>query len=324
MTEKQQILEAFKSLDFDTLQNLLDDNKSYMEVSKDLFLSTLKEKIDGYENLKSYENVVEGICNHCNKGCKAYMFKAENFPSLPLYFEEKDGKIIDIYLCNSLKYDNSDKDNWNISFSFYEEEKVAFKPTMEYSITLQRIEKAVEEFNYLESLGLVPIQDVVHWYNKYKLLAKELDLDNPFDKIKYKAYEHIDSLYGIVSNLVRSLKKNDLAKNALDVYSKIQTENEKSLVEWLLENNKNYFSELKKTDNWEKTGFLILETNPNLLVDCMGYLEGFIFNEIYDNHLQEIMEKYKPTIEHFEQNGGSVECSLESYLKLHNKYLDLL
>jgi hypothetical protein len=36
------------------------------------------------------------------------------------------------------------------------------------------------------------------------------------------------------------------------------------------------------------------------------------------------MQKYYPTKEHFEQNGGSVEFSLASYLKLHNKYLDLL
>ena len=45
MTEKQKIVEAFKSLDFDALQNILDDNRSYMDVSKGLFLSTLKEII---------------------------------------------------------------------------------------------------------------------------------------------------------------------------------------------------------------------------------------------------------------------------------------
>ena len=110
----------------------------------------------------------------------------------------------------------------------------------------------------------------------------------------------------------------------MDIYHKIKTENEKSLVQWLLENENNYFFDLKKTDNWEKTGFLILETNPNLLVDCNGYLDGFFLSEIYHNHLEVIMGKYQPTNEHFEQNGGSVECSLKSYLKLHNKYLDLL
>jgi hypothetical protein len=324
MTEKQKLIEAFKSLDFDALQNLLDDNRSYMDVSKDLFLSTLKQKIDEYEDIKSYENVVEGTCNHCNKGCKAYKFKAKNLPSLPLYFEEKDGKVTDIYLCNALKEDNPDKHDWDIYFSFYEEEKVDFKPSVEHLIILQRVEKAVEEFNNLEKNGLVPIEEVVHWYDKYKLLAKELELDNPFIRIKYKAYEHINSLYSEVSNVVHNFRKNDLAKNALDIYHKIKTENEKSLIQWLLENENNYFFDLKKTDNWEKTGFLILETNPNLLVDCNGYLDGFFLSEIYYNHLEEIMEKYQPTNEHFEQNGGSVECSLKSYLKLYNKYLDLL
>ena len=324
MTEKQKLIQAFKSLDFEALEVLLDDNRSYMDVSKDLFLSTLKQKIDEYENLKSYESVVEGICNHCNKGCKAYKFKAKNLPSLPLYFEEKDGKVIDIYLCNALKEDKPDEHDWDIYFSFYEEEKVDFKPSLEHLIILQRVEKAVQEFNNLEELGLVPIEESVHWYNKCKILAKELELNNPFVRIKYKAFVHINALYSEVSNVVHNFRKNDFAKNALDKYHKIKAENEKGLVQWLLENKNNYFFELKKTDNWEKTGFLILETTPNLLVDCNGYLDSFILNEIYYNHFDEIMKKYEPTNEHFEQNGGSVEYSLESYLKLHRKYLDLL
>lgn len=322
MTEKQKLIEAFKSLDFEALQNLLDDNRSYMDVSKDLFLSTLKQKTDEYDDLKSYENVIEGTCNLCNKGCKAYKFKAKKLPSLSLYFEEKDGKVTDIYLCRDLKENKPDENDWNISFSFYEEDKLAFKPSIEYLITLQKIEKAVEEFNNLEKVEIIPIEEVVHWYNKYRLLVKELN--DPFIFKKYKAYNHINSIYSEVSYLVHNFKNNDLAKNVLNAYHKINLENERSIVKWLLENDDNYFFNLKKTDNWKKTGFIILETNPNLLVDCSGYLDGFFLSEIYSKHLGEIMEKYQPTNEHFEQNGGSVEFSLKSYLKLHNKYLDLL
>ena len=36
------------------------------------------------------------------------------------------------------------------------------------------------------------------------------------------------------------------------------------------------------------------------------------------------MQKYYPTKEQLDQNGGSVEYSLASFLKLQNKYLDLL
>ncbi len=324
MTEKQKLLEAFKSLDFEALQNLLDDNRSYMEVPKDLFLSRLKQKVGEYKNLKSYDKVVEGTCNYCNKGCKAYKFKAENLPSLPLFFEEKDGKVTDIYLCHDLKEDNPDEHNFDIYFRFYEEEKVTFEASLEYIIILKRIERAVEEFNNLAKSGLVPIEEVVYWYNKCKPLAKELKLDSLYVRKEYKAYKHIASLYREVSYLVHNFENISLAKNALDAYYKINREDEKSIVKWLLENDDNYFIDLEKTDNWEKTGFIILETNPKLLVDCNGYLDGFLLNEIYSDHFDQIMEKYQPTNEHFEQNGGRVQYSLKNYLKLHNKYLDLL
>lgn len=36
------------------------------------------------------------------------------------------------------------------------------------------------------------------------------------------------------------------------------------------------------------------------------------------------MAKYEPTKEHYELNGGSVEYSLENFLRLYNKYLDIL
>jgi hypothetical protein len=69
---------------------------------------------------------------------------------------------------------------------------------------------------------------------------------------------------------------------------------------------------------------MILETEPILIVDCSDFLDSFIFHDLYLNVEEEIMNRYHPTPEHFDQNGGRVICSLENYLKLHNKYLDLL
>lgn len=322
MTEKQKLIQAFKSLDFDTLEKLLDDNKSYMDVSKSTFLNALRKEIERHEDLKRYELVEEGICDHCNKGCKAYKFKTENCPSLNLFFEEKKGMVTDIYLCNALKVETPDENDWDIYFIFYEEEKVNFKPTIEYSIHLQRIQKSIEEFNNLNSIGLVPVQEVVHWYNKMKALANELNLNDPFASLKYKAYKHIDSLYSKVSNLVHNYNENHLAQNALREYHNFDKENEKMLVSWLLNHKDKYFFSLKKTDNWEKTGIIILETEQNLVVDCLDCLDSFLFDEIYEKHRTEIMSKYEPTKEHYEMNGGSVTYNLESYLKLHNKYLD--
>ncbi len=323
MTEKEQLIQAFKSLDFEALQNLLDDNRSYMDVSKDLFLSRLKKELDEYKKLITYEKVIEGTCGSCNKGCKAYKFKTDGCPSLNLFFEEKNGKVTDIYLCNGLKVDTPDENDWDIYFKFYEEEKVSFVHTLEFSINLQKIDNAIEDFNRLSASGLVSIQELVNWYDQHKSLADELNLNDPFVSLKYKAFEYIDSLYSKVSDLVHNYNENYLAKEALREYEKLNKDDEKMIVSWLLKHESKYFFSLKKTDNWEKTGILILETEPSLVVDCSDFLDSFLYNDIYYRHYDEIMTRYEPTKEHFEQNGGSVERSLESYLKLHNKYTDL-
>ena len=44
-----------------------------------------------------------------------------------------------------------------------------------------------------------------------------------------------------------------------------------------------------------------------------------------DNLYNELMEKYKPLPEHFEESAtGNIEYSLENHLKLHNKHIDIL
>lgn len=323
MTEKEKMINAFKDLDFEKLYTLLDEEKSYMDVSKSTFLNSLKMQIQKHKELKTYDKVSEGICNSCNKGCTAYKFEAKDQPSLNLYFEENNNIVSDIYLCHDLKVDFPNENDWDIYFNFYEEEKVNFIPSINYTINLQKIEKAFEEFNALQVIGLVSIQEVVHWYERQKYLSEELNLNDPFKIKRYKAHKKIDSLYSKVSNVVHNYTKNNLAISALSKFNEIEPQDEKNIVKWLLENENQYFFSLKKTDNWKKTGIIILETKPTLIIDCSDYLDSFMFDEIYSNLHNEIMKKYKPSKKHYEKNGGSVHYSLETFLKLHNKYLDL-
>lgn len=324
MTEKQQLIEAFKMLDFKMLNTLLDDNLSYMDVPKKLFLERLSQQITKYENLNAYENVTVGICGTCNKGWKAYKFSSNECPSLNLFFEEKDNKVSDIYICNDLNIVVPNDNDWNIYFKFYEEEKVDFKPSLDYNINLQKVEEAMEEFNAFVKSGFVTSQDVVYWYNKHNALTKKLNLNDPFVSQPYKAFEKLDSIYSEVSNLVHNHNKNGFAKEALKEYQNINRNSEKSLVNWVLSHKNEYFFSLKKTDNWKNTSFIILETEPSLVIDCNECLDSFLFEDLYSNLERNLLEKYEPTKEHYEQNGGSINYSLETFLRLHKKYLDLL
>jgi hypothetical protein len=324
MSEKQELIEAFKKLDFEALDILLDDDTSYMDVPKKLFLKRLSKEIIKYDKLNTYESVKEGICGFCNKGCKAYKFSAKDCPSLNLFFEENNGKVTDIYICNDLNVESSDENEWDIYLNFYEEEKVDFKPSLQYNINIQKVEVCIEEYNALVVNGFVTSQDLVYWYNKYKTLISELDLVDPFLRQPYKAFEKLDNTYTNVYALVHNFNQNSLAIEALEEYQNINKHNERSNVKWLLKykNEKSY--SLEKTDNWKKTGFIILRNNPTIIIDCSNCLGSFLFEDLYSNLKDSLLKKYEPTEQQYRQNEGSVNYNLETFLKLHKKYLDLL
>lgn len=319
MSEKQQIIQAFKSLDFEALENLLDDNKPYMDVTKELFLSALKLEL---KNVKSYDNVLEGVCQHCNKGCKAYSFTKKHHPSLNLFFEEEEDKITQVYLCGNIKVKNPDDEGLEIYLSFYEEEKVNFKESSTYLHNLQKIHQATEELHLITSGNIPKIKDIVAWHNKHKALAS---FNGPFEKERYKAYEKFSSTYSEIRSLVYFYDKNDDSQPALKEYYNIDSNNEKEVVCWVLAHKDSYFYNiLKKPTNWKKTGFIEIDTEPGFIVDCSECLDALLFADLYDKLSTNLMNKYRPTYKQIEDNGGSVDGTLEAYLTLHKKYLDIL
>lgn len=323
MTEKQKIIQAFKSQDFEALHSLLEDNMAYMDVPKSLFLSTLKYHLEMFGALTSFESVIEGVCDQCNKGCKAYKFKADNRPSLDLYFEETNGKITDIYLCNSIKVETPDDNDVSMYFRFYEDEKVNFSPTKQYTLNLLKIEETFKDFSQFEKMDVVPVKDLMNWYNKNKFFKDALNTNDPFDFKEYKAYLKIKTLFNDIFVLTHNYLENKRAKEALTTLCEINKEDEKSIVKWLIDYKDIFFFSLKKTENWEETRLIMMETTPNILVDSSDFLDSFFFDEIYTKHFFEIMDKYEPTPEQIEKNGGSFQYNLETYLSVNKIYSEL-
>lgn len=240
-----------------------------------------------------------------------------------MFIEENQGVVNNIYLCDDLKVENPQEKEMIFCFGFYEDEKVTFKPSVDFIINLQKADKAIEDFYALVELGLIPYERILNWHYRTKELADDLDLGNALKLKEYKSFLEIDELYTTVKRLKHNYDKKHIAQEALDKYNKIDQSDERSIIKWLLEHENFYIYSLKKTKNWKKTGILILETEPNLVIDCSECIESFIFDDTYRTHLYDIMEKYEPTNEHYEQHLDGIECDLKTYLKLHNKYLDL-
>jgi hypothetical protein len=90
-------------------------------------------------------------------------------------------------------------------------------------------------------MGLVPVQEVIYWYNKYNFLAEELELNDPFVSLKYNAFKYIDTLYTKVANLVHNYNENAVAQEALAVFNQLEKDDEKVLLNGYLDMTKSSF-----------------------------------------------------------------------------------
>ena len=325
MSNKQTIIQAIQEMDIQKLEELLEDDRPYMDVSKSLFLNKLKELFDERrENeISSFNDIVPGICARCNKGCKGYSFITKDNHVLDLFFEGVDGEVTDIYLCNELETDKQLSPKYQMYFSFYKDEKVAFKPSVDFLIKKQKIEEASAEFDEFKN-RLVWLEEFGYWKTKYHEVIKSLDFPYIFTQDTYLAFEPFRETCNEIRDLIDHLEKRQFAINALSELKEV--ESEKELVYWLLTYKKSYLSDygFVRLDGWEQSGLITLEKYPLMIIDCSEYIESLQFSFLYNKHHDELLKKYDPTSEQIKQYGGSVTYSLTSFLRLHGKYLDIL
>lgn len=322
MSNLTSITKAIKTLNFKRLCQLLDSQGYYMEVPMLIFVKELEYKIrrDLNKNLKELEKVLVGTCNGCNKGCKAFSFLIDETKALNLFFEIKNNRVCDIYQCNS--FEHEERREYSVMLSFYEEDKINFKPSKEYLIQKEIADKAVSDFNKLTEEILISIDDLVYWRDKYQEYVNYFGLNDPFSSITYKAFLTFDKLCSQVVTFLEYFDLNEYAKVALDEFKGLRQE--KEIVSWLFKykNNKLYRN-FEEPKNWKETGFIKFTNDSRLIVDCHSYLNGFIFGNLYFNEKRKLLEKYRPTEQHFKEYAG-INYDLATFLRLHNKYLDIL
>jgi uncharacterized protein YlbG (UPF0298 family) len=108
-TQADAILYFFQNLDIDMVNSILEDNRTYQDFTKHVFVKKLDYAMD--EFLKAgdtYLNRHSGYCNSekCNLKCKGYTFIGNNSNNyFDLIFDIKDGVVEDIYECRQFRCD---------------------------------------------------------------------------------------------------------------------------------------------------------------------------------------------------------------------------
>ena len=232
------IIDAFCEMDIERLANLLDDDRTYQEAKKSLFLKKLRPVFD--ELGSKGENRLEmcgGICGseECNFGCRGYLFKSPlSGKNISFIFEEtKDGEDFqDIYHCSRFKPNEGTVDTNNSLVLFiWADEKASFHRSDVYLQKMEQCKSAIAEMN-IEGIGEMVISKVnlIQWLEKYKKTHAGFELPPFF----YETFNIFYDLYNDIQKADQYLRHEDVALEAIGEINVNGDNDDDQLVEWLM------------------------------------------------------------------------------------------
>jgi len=318
---KETILESFSKMDIEMLGLILDDSRTYQDAKKEIFLRKLNDVFKKFKNTNDNLLVAHrGRClsDDCNKGCKGISFIGNNSNNhADFIFEENEIDFKDIYHCSNFKIDTpgvyiSDE----ISLFVSKDEKADFIPSIGYLARVQKCERAYSELIKNE-ITYISKNDYFYWLEKNHELFKTFELP----PLLYNAFDKFYTLYWQVQDISSYLKFNSEANNAIKEYNSLNIENEGLLLGWLIK----YESlgtdlSLLLVDHFYneeelKSGYVQLRNNFNLKISVSDFTFVILFNQLFDNHYWEMLDKYS-TIEKDDQY--SLKEMIDDYEKSKN------
>ncbi|MBP6234504.1 MAG: hypothetical protein KA536_00115 [Saprospiraceae bacterium] len=186
------IVHSISNMDADQLFTLLDDKKSYNDITKIEFINRLRSVFaylldDGRETKLIPVSGACGLteCINCdNPGITFKGVSSDKYFSL--IFDTTNGEVTDIYECKSFRLQNGDVLQDQIKLGIYEEDKITFVDDVDYHISIQNCEAAINKLKkgggshiriydiidiiltYLPKGAFINIQESNDCYDRYK------------------------------------------------------------------------------------------------------------------------------------------------------------
>lgn len=296
---KKLIIESFQKMDSDMLYILLDDNKTYQDARKEVFLEKVN---DAFSKLKKYGDTFLsshiGFCNFklcSNKGCKGYSFVGNKSKKhIDLIFKELNDEINDIFHCNGFQTnDKSIETESLIEIDIKNDKKANFKPSIDFSIKSQECKLAYEELIQYQN-RIIDKTIYLSWLEKYFELNKYFHGKGSFSD-NYSDFHRFYWLYFRINELNDFLQSNEFAKEAVEEFQTIDKSNEPQLLKWLIKYEKTgndltlFLYEDIDFESPEKSKYFGID-DFKINTSDFWYIAKFKF--LFDEYYWEILEKY--------------------------------
>lgn len=123
--QTQAIQYFIEKMDIEMVDAFLDNDKTYQDFEKYLFISKLQQAFTTFADLgDTHLFAVEGNCNTCDKTKTGFTFIGNNSNNyMSIIFDTADNKINDLYECSEF---NNMQTNLNLKERIYIDNDLAF------------------------------------------------------------------------------------------------------------------------------------------------------------------------------------------------------
>lgn len=333
--KKETIVKAITEMNLESLNLILDENLTYQDASKEMFLSKLEEIFYEFKKNNDTLQLYSGRCG--SKDCSNFdkngmLFCGRNSGNhFNLIIEEDENENVkDLYYCNVFKCNFEDRVNKNgqsLELFIYEDEKVKFRPSSHYEYLNRKSIEAISELSIFKN-KTISKTELLNWYEKYS----DFYASKPLFDFRFKNEHRFYQVYRKVDEIKKYLELEHECAKAMQLYNTLIKDIEMNLLKWLAE-HENLKDELilfypEYAD--EKSGELkklVFNDELNISIDLI-YLKNCIhFQNIIDTHYYIMFDKYKVEIEekdNFTPFGDDVEkhISLKYHLEQRNVYVN--
>jgi len=295
MNIKHHFIKAFKEMNIQVIDLILEDNNSYLDAPKDLFINTLNDKFEQLKRkgVSQFDKVIEGTCEKCFVGCPGYSFMTKNDDYFDLLIEMEGDKISDITQCTQFKNKTEVTKEKQVYLYFKKDLRTSYHPSPLEIVQQKEIENAEAQFKAFEN-SINDLDAFESWLEKWEALfksVKHMNLSHSFVR------SFISTFYNVKSILLLK-KENTLADLAITEFKTINTRNAKEVIDWLFrfkENELFYGSGFELTNNWRKTSLLVYKNSEslpnenlkfysNVIIDVSGFHASVEFSQVYNKY----------------------------------------
>ena len=297
------VVNAISEMDYAALEILLDNNISYQNTSKTIFIEKLKEIFIKFKQKDTQLIPLEGIC------CSAECYNKDNAKVsfignitgdlLSLIIEQNEsGRIKNMYDCDNFCTNNCPQEECHNRYRIiiYKDEKVDFKPSISYTNLIEKCIKANYELRRYCGCceeNFITAKEITDWINNYKAFFDSFELSSKFFKEQatfFFEYKKVKKIHDFLNLEVE-------AAQALSDFKKIELNNEIELLKWLVKYehfhyhlislHPNIISEDGIKNGREKlSDELVTCFNINILQNCID------LDNILDKYYYDMLNKY--------------------------------